>query len=227
MSGSEYASFLAALAEPLRVAASGEEAALRAALTAAIDAGAVAWPSPRRAGRVGAALAQRLAGEPRGARGRVGDARPRRAVAGPRVCPRGAARRWPASMRAASRTSTPRRAAGVPDGQVARPSSRAAQVLAGSEGPPRLASYAGRGDLRGFVRVGRGARGHRLAARDGAPRGARVRSTMSSRATVGEDPELLLIKGRIGRAARGLHAEALAQLEDRDRTLLRLSRSRA
>ncbi|MBK7828847.1 hypothetical protein [Nannocystis sp.] len=229
MSGSEYASFLAALAEPLRVAASCEEAALRAALTAAIDAGAVAWPELRVArAEFAAALAQRLAWASPGALAAGLATLDHAGLWLAHACVLGdskALARFDA--RCIADLDAALRAAGVPDGQVAEAKQRVRHKLlvAGPEGPPRLASYAGRGDLRGFVRV--------VAVREGigllrqtARREAHelpAADEQLERATVGEDPELLLIKERHRAVLREAFAEALAQLEGRDRTLLRLS----
>ena len=119
------------------------------------------------------------------------------------------------------------RAAGVPEAQVVEAKQRVRHKLlvAGPEGPPRLASYAGRGDLRGFVRV--------VAVREGigllrqtARREAHevpAADEQLERATVGEDPELLLIKETHRAVLREAFAAALGQLGGRDRTLLRMA----
>ncbi len=228
MDGLAYASFLAALPEGLRVVA-GEEAALVAGLAAALEVGAAAWPEVTLAPEAFAgALGQRLAG----------------AVAGELVvslagldhaglylahaCVLGDSRalaRFDAHC--VAELDAALRAAGVSAAQVAEAKQRVRQKLlvAGSEGPPRLASYAGRGDLRGFVRV--------VAVREGigvvrqtARREAHEVSAADEqleRATVGEDPELLMIKETHRAALREAFAAALGQLAGRERTLLRMA----
>lgn len=119
------------------------------------------------------------------------------------------------------------RASGLQDGQLAEAKQRVRHKLlvAGPDGPPRLASFTGRGDLRGFVRVVAVREGIGLL-REGARREAREVSTTDERleqATIGEDPEMLMIKGTHRTALREAFAAALAELDSRERRLLRLS----
>ncbi len=119
------------------------------------------------------------------------------------------------------------RAAGVPGSQVAEAKQRVRHKLlvAGPEGPPRLANYAGRGDLRGFVRVVAVREGIDLLRQTSRREAHEVPAAddQLERATIGEDPEMLLIKERHRVALREAFGEALAQLGPRERTVLRLS----
>lgn len=227
MSEAEFAGFVAALPEGLRVVAG--EPGLRASLVAAIDAGEAAWPDVRidRAVFAGA-LAQRLQGVAAGelASGLAGLDHAGLYLAHACVLgdPRALAR---FDARCIADLDAALRAAGVPAAQIVEAKQRVRHKLlvAGPEGPPRLAGYAGRGDLRGFVRV--------VAVREGigllrqtARREAHevpAADEQLERATVGEDPELLLIKETHRAVLREAFAEALAQLGGRDRTLLRMA----
>lgn len=228
MDGPVYTSFLAALPEGLRVVV-GEEAALVAGLAAAIEAGAAAWPEVMLAPAAFAgALGQRLAGAVAGelVAGLAG--LDHAGVYLAHACVLGdskALARFDAHC--VAELDAALRAAGVPAAQVVEAKQRVRQKLlvAGSEGPPRLASYAGRGDLRGFVRV--------VAVREGigmlrqtARREAHevpAADEQLERATVGEDPELLMIKETHRAALREAFVAALGQLAGRDRTLLRMA----
>lgn len=229
MSGPEFASFVAALPERLRAAAARDEAGLAGGLAAAIAAGEAAWPELRVAREpFAAALGQRLAdveadGLAAGLAGldHAGLYLAHACVLGD---PRALAR---FDARCIADLDAALRAAGVPEAQVVEAKQRVRHKLlvAGPEGPPRLASYAGRGDLRGFVRV--------VAVREGI---GLVRQTARREAhevpaadeqlewaTVGEDPELLLIKETHRAVLRAAFTEALGQLTGRDRTLLRMA----
>ena len=119
------------------------------------------------------------------------------------------------------------RAAGVAGAQVSEAKQRVRYKLlvAGPDGPPRLTMYAGRGDLRAFVRV--------VAVREGvdllrqtsrrAAHEVPAPDEELERATIGEDPEMLLIKEGHRAALREAFTEALAQLSPRERTVLRLA----
>jgi len=226
MGGPEFTSFVAALPVGSRV---GVDAALAGGLAAAIDAGEAAWPELRMAREEFArALGQRLQD--------VGAGELVAGLAGldhaglylAHACVLGDARALARfDARCVADLDAALRAAGVPESQVMEAKQRVRHKLlvAGPEGPPRLASYAGRGDLRGFVRV--------VAVREGigllrqtARREAHevpAADEQLERATVGEDPELLLIKETHRAALREAFAAALGQLTGRERTLLRMA----
>ncbi len=219
-----FAGFVAALAEPLRAAASP---ALAAALTAALADAAAAWPGlDVAADDFAAALARRLPADRPALAGLAG-----LDVAGlylAHACLRGDARAQARfEARCVADLDAALRAAGVPDGQIAEAKQRVRHKLlvAGPDGPPRLASYAGRGDLRGFVRVVAVREGIGLRRQDTRREAHEVPTGDEAleRATVGEDPELLMIKDSQRAALREAFAAALAGLDGRERALLRMS----
>lgn len=227
MRGPEFTSFVAAL--PVASRGGAEVAGLEAVLLAAIDAGEGAWPELRMGREVfAAALGQRLHDVAVGelAAGLAGLDHAGLYLA--HACVQGDARALARfDARCIADLDAALRAAGVPEGQVVEAKQRVRHKLlvAGPEGPPRLASYAGRGDLRGFVRV--------VAVREGigllrqtARREAHevpAADELLERATVGEDPELLLMKETHRAALREAFAAALGQLTGRERTLLRMA----
>lgn len=227
LSASEWAAFVAGLSGPACTLAGDE---LDVAVALAIAGAAAAWPELQVA-REGfaAALAQRL--------GPAQDALGYRAalasldVAGlylAHACVLGdskALARFDAVCVADLDAAL--RAAGVPAPQIAEAKQRVRHKLlvAGPEGPPRLANYAGRGDLRGFVRVVAVREGIDLLRQTTRREAHEVPAAdeQLERATVGEDPEMLLIKDGHRAALREAFTEALAQLSPRERNLLRLS----
>ncbi len=227
LSASEWAAFVAALPGLADGAASDE---LDAALALAIAGAEVAWPRLRvpREGFV-AALARRL--EPADDAVALRTALASLDVAGLYLAfacvlgDRQALAYFDADCVADLDAAL--RAAGVSASQVAEAKQRVRHKLlvGGPEGPPRLVSYAGRGDLRGFVRVVAVREGIDLLRQTSRREAHEVPAAdeQLERATVGEDPEMLLIKERHRDALREAFTEALAQLSTRERTVLRLS----
>lgn len=227
LSASEWAAFVAALPGPANMVARDE---LEPALALAIAGAELAWPQLRvaREGFV-TALARRL--EPADDAATLRAALASLDVAGlylAHACVLGDSKALVyfdagcvADLDAALR------AAGVSGPQVAEAKQRVRHKLlvAGPEGPPRLAHYAGRGDLRGFVRVVAVREGIDLLRQTNRREAHEVPAAdeQLERATVGEDPEMLLIKERHRAALREAFAGALAQLSTRERTVLRLA----
>ncbi|HEY2517467.1 MAG TPA: sigma-70 family RNA polymerase sigma factor [Polyangiaceae bacterium] len=92
------------------------------------------------------------------------------------------------------------------------------------ESPPKLVEYAGRGDLRGWLRVV-AMRAALRVARRGAGAGGEGRSgdddaVLAVRST-GDDPELGYLKAVYRTAFRAAFAAAITSLEGREKTLLR------
>jgi RNA polymerase sigma-70 factor (ECF subfamily) len=227
LSASEWAAFVAAQPGLANVAEQGE---LAAAVAVAVAGAEVAWPQLRapREGFV-AAVAARL--EPVEDAAGLRNALASLDVAGlylAHACVLGdrqALMYFDAGCVADLDAAL--RATGVHGSQVAEAKQRVRHKLlvAGPEGPPRLASYAGRGDLRGFVRVVAVREGIDLLRQTSRREAHEVPAAdeQLERATVGEDPEMLLIKEHHRAALREAFGEALAQLSTRERTVLRLA----
>jgi RNA polymerase sigma-70 factor (ECF subfamily) len=224
MQDHESERFLAALPGPLDAAVS---ARLGVALTAALDAAEAAWPEIRVARP---AFAEALAGR------LPPDVPPLAALASLDVaglylahaCILGDSKAQARlDARCIADLDAVLRASGLQDGQIGEVKQRVRNKLlvGGPDGPPRLAGYSGRGELRGFVRVVAVREGVGLL-REVARREHKEVSTTEDqleRATIGEDPEMLLIKGTHRAALREAFAAALAELDHRERTLLRLA----
>lgn len=91
------------------------------------------------------------------------------------------------------------------------------------ESAPKLAEYAGRGDLRGWLRVVAMRAALRVAKRGGGAtdgRGGDDDAVLAVRST-GDDPELGYLKAVYRTAFRAAFAAAIESLEARDKTLLR------
>lgn len=99
------------------------------------------------------------------------------------------------------------------------------RLLVHEDGAPRLAGYAGRGPLRTWLRVAalREALMLARASRRRAAHEVTDEDALLEHAAVAEDPELLLLQGRCREALRDAFAGAVASLDSRERTLLRLS----
>lgn len=110
---------------------------------------------------------------------------------------------------------------GLPAEAVADACQRIAQhlLVAGPDGTPRLASYAGRGDLAGWLYVAVAREARRLAQRDARHVPASGPDLMDE--TIGADPELAHLKGTYREAFRGCFHAAVAELGERERNLLR------
>ncbi|MBL9103437.1 MAG: hypothetical protein JNL82_20995 [Myxococcales bacterium] len=99
------------------------------------------------------------------------------------------------------------------------------RLLVHEDGAPRLAGYAGRGPLRTWLRVA-ALREALMLARSSRRRAAHEvtdEDALLEHAAVAEDPELLLLQGRCREALREAFRAAVAGLDARERTLLRLS----
>jgi RNA polymerase sigma-70 factor, ECF subfamily len=99
------------------------------------------------------------------------------------------------------------------------------RLLVREDGEPRLASYAGRGPLRTWLRVA-ALREALMLARASRRRAAHEvvdEDALLEHAAVAEDPELMLLQGRCREALRVAFAGAVAGLDSRERTLLRLA----
>jgi len=96
-------------------------------------------------------------------------------------------------------------------------------LLAGEDGhPPRIAAYAGRGPLAGWVAIA--AQRTALSLRRGAGAQKRAHERAMTEAIAAElDPELRYVKARYRREFEAAFRDTLRDLGDRDRTLLRLS----
>lgn len=99
------------------------------------------------------------------------------------------------------------------------------RLLVHEDGAPRLASYAGRGPLRTWLRVAalREALMLARASRRRAAHEVTDEDALLEHAAVAEDPELLLLQGRCREALREAFRAAVGGLDSRERTLLRLS----
>jgi RNA polymerase sigma-70 factor (ECF subfamily) len=226
-----WTAFVAALPGPARAAATAH-AGLAAALGQAIGGAEAAWPEFHVApAQFAAALAPRVVTDDTTTPEAMLAALAQLDVAGlylAHACVLGDARALARfDARCVADLDAALRAAGVPVRQVAEAKQRVRHKLlvAGPDGPPRLAGYAGRGDLRGFVRVVAVREGIDLLRQTSRREAHEVPAAdeQLERATVGEDPELLLIKDRHRAVVREAFAEALAQLTSRERNLLRLS----
>ena len=94
-------------------------------------------------------------------------------------------------------------------------------LLVGGEAPPKLLSYSGRGSLAGFV----GILAQRIALDGGRQRGAEARAKAKMAAEVNAvagDAELAFIKLRYKDGFEQAIRDALAELDDRERMILRM-----
>lgn len=99
------------------------------------------------------------------------------------------------------------------------------RLLVPEDGAPRLASYAGRGPLRTWLRVA-ALREALMLARASRRRAAHEvvdEDALLTAEAVAEDPELQLMQDRSRDALREAFAAAVAELDSRSRTLLRLA----
>jgi RNA polymerase sigma-70 factor, ECF subfamily len=95
-------------------------------------------------------------------------------------------------------------------------------LVAGADHPPRIAAYAGRGPLAAWVASA--AQRAALSLRRGAGAQQRAHERAVRDAIAAElDPELRYVKLRYQKAFETAFSDALSELPDRDRTLLRLS----
>jgi RNA polymerase sigma-70 factor (ECF subfamily) len=198
---------------------------LASALAAALARAEAAWPGVRVApGRFAAALAERVGDDPRGGLERLDVAGLYLACA----CLDGDARAQACfEAHCVEGLGAALTATGLPAAQHAEARQRVRhKLLVAVDGAPaRLASYGGRGDLRGFVRVVAVREAIGLL-RQGARRGAHEAPLADDDAlaeAAADDPELQLIKGASRADFREAFAAAMAGLTDRERTLLRLS----
>lgn len=100
------------------------------------------------------------------------------------------------------------------------------RMLVAEEGAPRLASYAGRGPLRAWLKVAAVREALmlvRAAGRRAAHEVAVDDAALLEGAALADDPELWLVRERCREALREAFAAAIEGLDSRERTLLRLS----
>lgn len=100
------------------------------------------------------------------------------------------------------------------------------RLLVAEEGAPRLASYAGRGSLRAWLKVAAVREALmlvRAAGRRAAHEVAVDDAALLEGAALADDPELLMVRERCREALREAFTAAIDALDSRERTLLRLS----
>ena len=92
-------------------------------------------------------------------------------------------------------------------------------IVAGEGARPKLAEYAGRGDLRGWLKVTAMRAALKSIRKDGKPR-ARESALLELR-SAGDDPELSYMKALYGDAFRAAFHAAIESIDTRDKNVLR------